>query len=348
MIKNKKTALITGVTGQDGAHLSKELLSRGWEVYGGYRRGSSSTTWRLDYLGIKNQVKLIECQLNEAQNIISVLQETRPDVIFHLASESFVADSFKYPGVTLDVNAHGTLNMLEGVRLVVPESKIFCASSSEIFGTALGDEKLSETSRFYPTNPYGISKLAAANFARLYRERYGVYSCSGILFNHEGPLRGRSFVTRKITYNIARLCVEGGEPFELGDLNSARDWGAAEDYVIAMCDMMDLTSPEDLIIASGRLTSIREFLKKAAESAGMSPVFEGTKEKEVCIDKNSGRVIAKVSERYFRPQDTPPLVGNTDRIMSLTDWEGSRSIDKLIGEMVEADLDRWKRGITNV
>ncbi|MEH6627054.1 MAG: GDP-mannose 4,6-dehydratase [Motiliproteus sp.] len=343
-----KTALVTGVTGQDGAHIAAYLLADGWEVYGGFRRGSSSTTWRMDYLGITDQVHLVECQLNEAQNLIQLLQDIKPDAVFHLAGESFVADSFKYPGVTLDVNTHGTLNVLEAIRLVSPSTRLFCASSSEVFGVSGLGKALTEEAEFRPANPYAISKLSALHFVRLYRERYGLFACSGILFNHEGPLRGRSFVTRKITHNIARLKVEGGEPFDLGDLDAARDWGAADDYVRAMCSMLEMEQAVDLIIASGKLTKVRDFLSRAAASAGFDPVFEGSAENEICIDGLSGKVLARVSPKYYRPQDTPPMLGDASKIKSLTGWSGSRSLELLVGEMVDADITRWKNGLTHV
>jgi GDPmannose 4,6-dehydratase len=341
-------AFITGVTGQDGAHMAAQLIEHGWIVYGGHRRGSSSTTWRLDYLGITEQVRLVECQINELQNLIELLQEIQPAVIYHLAGESFVADSFKYPGFTLDVNTHGTLNILEAVRLVSPSSKVFCASSSEIFGSPKLGGLLNEQSELRPANPYGISKLSALHFVRLYRERYGLFVCSGILFNHEGPLRGKAFVTRKITFNIARLKVQGGQPFELGDLDSARDWGSASDYVVVMRSMMNLKKAEDMIIASGNLTTVRDFLRMAAEAAGFSPVFEGVGQNEICRDKHTGITLVQVSSKYFRPQDTPPMVGDISKVKSLTDWDGSCNLIDLVEEMVLADIERWKNGFTNV
>lgn len=343
-----KAAFVTGVTGQDGAHLASRLLDDGWEVYGGFRRGSSNKTWRMDFLGITKRVNLVEFQLNEPQNLIEILQQIQPAEIYNLAGESFVADSFKYPGVTLEANTHGVLNMLEAVRLVAPESRLFCASSSEVFGRGNDSRPVNEYTECRPSNPYGISKLAAQYFARLYRERYGLFTCSGILFNHEGPLRGREYVTRKITFNIARLKVQGGPPIELGDLNSARDWGAADDYVMAMRAMLSMDQAQDLVIATGRLTSVRDFLRIAASAAGYDPVFEGSGIDETCIDRKSGIMLAHVSKKYFRVHDTPPMVGDPSCIESLTGWRRSRSLEKLIEEMVDADMDRWRRGITNV
>lgn len=343
-----KTAFITGVTGQDGAHLAAQLLDDGYTVYGGHRRGSSNATWRLDYLGITDKLNLVECQITEPQNLIQLMQEVQPAEIYHLAGDSYVADSFKYPGVSIDVNTHGVINILEATRLVSPQSKLFCASSSEVFGIGNQDKGLCENAEYKPANPYGISKLAALNFVRLYRERYGLHACSGILFNHEGPLRGRSFVTRKITFNMARLKIKGGEPVNLGDLNAARDWGAAEDYVKAMRAMLAAESATDLIIASGQLSTVRDFLRNSAEAAGFDPIFEGSGKDEVCADKSSGLPLAQVAEKYFRPQDTPPMLGDASLLKSLTGWEATINLENLINDMVTADINRWNLGITHV
>jgi GDPmannose 4,6-dehydratase len=346
--KQKPVAFVTGVTGQDGAHLAASLLRDGYSVYGGFRRGSSNKTWRTDHLGITNDINLIEFQLNEPQNLIEILQMIQPDEIYNLAGESFVADSFKYPGVALDANTHGTVNILEAVRLMSPESRLFFASSSEVFGRNPDDSQLNEDSRFRPGNPYAISKLAADCFVRLYREKYGLYACSGILFNHEGPLRGRQFVTRKITYNIARLKLVGGDPIELGDLNAARDWGSAIDYVEAMRLMLNIDQPQDFVISTGRLSTVRDWLGLAASAAGFDPVFEGQGATEVCVDKVSGKKIAIVAERYFRPYDTAALAGDPAKITQATAWEQTRNLHQIVEEMVIEDSSRRERGQTDV
>ena len=345
---DQKTAFITGVTGQDGAHLAARLLADGWQVYGGFRRGSSNKTWRMDALGITKKLKLVECQLSEQQNLIEILRAVQPDEIYNLAGESFVADSFKYPGTALQANTHGSLNLLEAARLVSPHSRMFFASSSEIFGTGNIGEPHNENSPCLPTNPYGVSKLAAQKFAGMYKRAYDLFCCSGILFNHEGPLRGREFVTRKITFNMARLKIEGGDPVELGNLDSARDWGAAEDYVNAMTVMLRQNTPQDMIIASGKLTTVRKFLTIAARAAGFDPIFDGEGDKEVCIDRITGKKIAEVADRYFRPNDTPPIVGDPTLIETTTPWQRQIELEQMISAMVEADIKRWKQGITNV
>ena len=345
---NPKVAFVTGVTGQDGAHLASRLLEDDWKVYGGFRRGSSNKTWRMDFLGITKRVELVECQLSEPQNLIEILQQIQPTEIYNLAGESFVADSLKYPGVSLEANSHGALNMLEAMRLVAPEARLFYASTSEVFGHSDDIQPLDETAECCPSNPYGISKLAAQHFVRLYREHYGLFTCSGILFNHEGPLRGREYVTRKITFNIARLKVQGGPPIELGDMNAARDWGAADDYVMAMRSMLAMERARDLVIATGRLNTVRDFLRIAASAAGYDPVFKGSGVDEICVDNKSGAMLAHVSKKYFRVHDTPSKLGNSSRIKELTGWSGSRNLEKLAEEMVTADMDRWRKGITNV
>jgi GDPmannose 4,6-dehydratase len=341
---NKPVAFITGITGQDGAHLANLLLMKGYAIYGGYRRGINKT-WRLDYLGITQKIRLIEFQLNEPQSIILILQKIKPNELYHLAAESFVADSFKYPNMVLETNTHATCNILEAIRITSPNTRMFFASSSEVFGHG---ELLDETSVRYPENPYAISKLSADYFIKMYREKYGLFVCSGILFNHEGPLRGGQFVSRKITHNIARLKLKNGEPIALGNLNASRDWGAAIDYVKAMWLMLVADDPKDYVIATGRLTTVRDFLKVSALEVGFDPVFEGEGKDELCIDKDTGMKIAKVSKLYFRPFDTLPLTGNSLKIESDLGWKKEVNFEKLISTMVKADIARWNEGILDI
>jgi GDPmannose 4,6-dehydratase len=348
MKKNKRKVFITGITGQDGAHLADLLLKKNYTVYGGFRRGSSNKLWRLDFLGITNKIKLIEFQLNEPQHIIEILKDINADEIYHLAGESFVADSFKYPGFTMESNTQGTINILEAVRIVSPNTKVFFASSSEIYGKNVNSTGVDETSVHFPSNPYGISKLAADYFVKLYREKYGLFTCSGILFNHEGPLRARQFVTRKITFNMARLKLLGGECFELGNFNSARDWGAAVDYVDAMRLMLTLDTPSDFVISSGKLTTVRSLLEMVATSVGFKPIFEGKDENEICLDQTTGFLLAKVSNKYYRPYDTEPMIGNSSQIKKHTGWNAKQTTLQMMELMVEADLYRRKKGIIDV
>ena len=317
---------------------------KGYAIYGGYRRGINKT-WRLDYLGITQKIRLIEFQLNEPQSIILILQKIKPNELYHLAAKSFVADSFKYPNMVLETNTHATCNILEAIRITSPNTRMFFASSSEVFGHG---ELLDETSVRYPENPYAISKLSADYFIKMYREKYGLFVCSGILFNHEGPLRGGQFVSRKITHNIARLKLKNGEPITLGNLNASRDWGAAIDYVKAMWLMLVADDPKDYVIATGRLTTVRDFLKVSALEVGFDPVFEGEGKDELCIDKDTGMKIAKVSKLYFRPFDTLPLTGNSLKIESDLGWKKEVNFEKLISTMVKADIARWNEGILDI
>lgn len=346
-MKNK-TALILGVTGQDGAHLAAHLIRQGYTVFGGFRRGSSTKIWRLEYLDILKYVKLVNINIDEPYHLIETFQEIKPDFIFHVAGESFVADSFTHPLTTLETNTIGTLNILEAVRLSAKDTRIFFASSSEVYGDAKDGVLLDEKSEFLPSNPYAISKMTAQHLVRMYRERYSIFATTGILFNHEGPLRTGSFVTRKITYNLARLALKGGEAIELGSLDAARDWGSAEDYTYAMTLTLDANKSDDFVFATGKLTSVRKFLETAAKCVGFNPIFEGEGSSEICLDKKTGLKIAIVSERYFRPFDTTGRIGNPKKLKLETGWVGSRSIENIISEMIDADTNRWENGITNV
>ena len=343
-----KKALILGVTGQDGAHIAQHLLADGWEVYGGFRRGSSNKVWRLEHLGLVGKVKLVNINIDEPFNLIDTFKQIQPDHIYHFAGESFVADSFVHPVTTFEANSIGVLYVLEAMRHTVPNAKLFFASSSEVFGSNSEGALLYETSPMRPSNPYGISKMTAQHMVRMYRETYGLYASVGMLFNHEGPLRARSFVTRKITYNLARLKTLGGASIELGLFSSARDWGAAEDYTRAMIEVLGLDQPEDFIFATGKLTSVREFLSSAAMAIGFDPVFEGQDKNEICVDKSSGMPLAHVSERYFRPFDTSARAGDSSKLTQHIGWQGSRTIKDLAAQMAQTDIHRWEKGITNV
>ena len=347
MAKTKK-ALILGVTGQDGGHIAAHLCESDWEVFGGFRRGSSNKVWRLEHLGIKNKIQMVNINIDEPYNLAEILRSVRPDHVYHFAGESFVADSFIHPITTMQANALGTLNVLEAMRLTVPDAKLFFASSSEVFSNNEAGVLLNEHSEQLPSNPYGISKMTAQQFVRMYREKYGLFACSGILFNHEGPLRTRSFVTRKITYNLARLRLRGGDPIELGCFNACRDWGAAEDYTKAMTLVLGLDEPEDFVFATGQLTTVRDFLADAAEVAGFDPIFEGIGENEVCIDRLTGIQIAHVSPRYYRPFDSSARAGDSTKLKLTTGWKGSRPVHKIAAEMIQTDIERWEKGITNV
>lgn len=343
-----KKALILGATGQDGAHVAAHLIAAGWEVYGGFRRGSSSKVWRLEHLELADKVRLVNINIDEPYNLIDTFKQIQPDHIYHFAGESFVADSFVHPVTTFEANSIGVLYVLEAMRHTVPNAKLFFASSSEIFGSVPTGVLLDENSTMSPSNPYGISKMTAQHMVRMYRDTYGLHASVGMLFNHEGPLRARSFVTRKVTYNLARLKLRGGAPIELGQFNSARDWGAAEDYTRAMIEVLDLDQPDDFVFATGKLTSVREFLSAAAVAIGFDPVFEGQGKDEVCVHKSTGMQLAHVSERYFRSFDTSARAGDSSKLKKRIGWQGSRPIEDIAVQMVQTDIDRWEKGITNV
>lgn len=341
-------ALILGVTGQDGALLAARLLADGWKVYGGFRRGHSTKLWRLEELEITDKITLVNINLHEPHQLIEAVKDVQPDQIYHLAGESFVADSFHQARSVMETNVLGTLNVLEAVRICAPTARMFFASSAEIFGAPNSDALLDENTPFRPANPYALSKLTAHHLVEIHRRRHDLFGVNGIMFNHEGPLRARNFVTRKITYNLARLKIDGGPPMKLGDMNAARDWGAAADYATAMPLTLGLTEPGDFVFATGKRTTVREFLDLAGRAAGFAPAFEGEGNTMTCRDAKSGLPLAVVSDRYFRPHDTPPLIGNPSRLKAATRFTGSREIAKIAEEMVRTDLERRKKGKVHV
>lgn len=343
----ERRALITGVTGQDGAYLAQRLISENIKVFGGFRRGGSRKIWRLEEFELIDKLSLVELEVTEFQNVFAVIQEVQPDLVFNLASQSFVADSFKYPAYTTSVNALGALNVLEAVRIAAPSASLFQASTSEMFGEPVNGP-LNERTPFHPKNPYAISKVYAHHMVQNYRETYGLKCCSGVLFNHESPLRGREFVTRKITFNVARLKVEGGDPMPLGNLDAARDWGAAGDYVDAMVRMVKSDRPEDFLVCTGVLTTVRDFLGMAAATAGFDPIFEGEGIDEECLDRKSGKSIAVVREKYYRSHDTRALPGDPSHIRRQLGWSPETDLENLVKEMVRVDIDRWREGVINV
>lgn len=343
-----RSALILGVTGQDGSHLAADLLSQGYAVYGGYRRGHSSKLWRLEELKILDRVQLINVNVNEPHQVLEALTTLKPAEVYHLAGESFVADSFEQPRSVIEANVIGALNVLEAIRIVAPGTRLFYAASAEMFGASLDGRLLDEMSPFRPTNPYGISKLAGHQLVGMYRERHKIHAVCGIMFNHEGPLRARNFVTRKITYNLARLKLAGGKPMQLGALTSARDWGFAADYAALMPRLLALDTLDDFVVATGEKTTVKEFVSLAAHAAGFDPVFEGDGASTTCRDRKSGLPLVEVSAKYFRPFDTPPLIGNPAKVKAATGFKGSRDVGAIAEAMIAADILRRKNGMTHV
>ncbi len=340
---SRKKILVIGGNGQDGAHLCHQLLSQGYKVYCSIR-SKESNTWRLKELNIINKINLVNIDILNFEDLDVNIELIKPNIIFHVAGESFVADSFLSPDRWIKVNCIGTLNILEAIKRNSPQSKLFFASSSEIFSTNNIESKFNENSRIKPMNPYGVSKMTAQELVRMYRESYNINASIGIMFNHEGPLRARNYVTRKITFNLARLKALGGDPMALGGFNSKRDWGSAEDYTSAMINIMENDLKDDFVFSTGNLTSIRDFLSFSATEIGFEPEFEGLGIDEVCFDKKSGRKLSIISKKYYRPFDSPARVGDSSKLKKKINWNGSRSIENIAIDMIKADVSRRKKG----
>jgi len=344
-----KKALITGIRGQDGAYLAKLLLAKGYDVYGADRRNSDGESWRLNYLGIEKDVEIVYMDLLELPRILDVIQCIKPDEIYNLAAQSFVKTSFDQPILTAQVNAIGVLNLLEAVRLFSPESKFYQASTSEMFGNELTDftDQDSEEYRaqcigtpFMPRSPYATAKLFAHNSTINYREAYGLFACCGILFNHESPLRGLEFVTRKITDGIAKIKTGKLDKLMLGNLNARRDWGYAPEYVEAMWQMMQYEKPIDRVIASGETHSIREFIECACNIVGIDIKWTGEGKDEKGIDSKTGKIVIEVAPEFYRPSDVEYLKGISNFQQY---WKPSVSFAELVAIMLNADMERMTR-----
>jgi GDPmannose 4,6-dehydratase len=332
-----KKALVTGITGQDGAYLTEFLLKKGYEVYGSFRRTSDLNLTRLRYLGVDDKVHFVALELHEFTNIQRTVDKVRPDEIYNLGSQSFVGLSFEIPLFTADVTGLGPLRLLEAVRSVDPRIKFYQASSSEMFGKVRSPSQNEETP-FYPRSPYGVSKLFAHWMAVNYRESYGMFVCSGILFNHESPLRGLEFVTRKITNSVARIKHGYQNELLLGQLDPRRDWGYAPEYVEAMWLMLQQPEPEDYVVATGETHSVREFAEIAFQSAGFDVEWLGTGVNEIAIDKKSGKTIVRIDPKFYRPAEVDFLVGDYSRAKKLLGWSPKTTFKQLVGIMLEHDL----------
>ena len=320
-----KRALITGITGQDGAYLAEHLLSLGYEVYGLLARRSTPTTWRLEYLGILEKVKLIDGDLTDMASIVRSLLECKPDEIYNLGAQSFVATSWAQPILTANATGMGALNILEAVRQVCPESKFYQASTSELFGKAQEDIQ-SETTPFYPRSPYGVAKLFAHWSTINYRESFGIFGCCGILFNHESPLRGIEFVTRKVTDAVAKIKLGKQKELRLGNIDAQRDWGFSGDYVKAMHLMLQQDKPDDYVVATGRTASVRDMCRLAFEYVGLNY------EDYVVTDP-----------KFYRQAEVDRLLGNPAKAERVLKWKAQTTLEQLVGMMVEADLERVKK-----
>ena len=339
-----KRALITGITGQDGAYLSKLLLKKGYEVYGAFRRTSDLNLNRLRFLGIADKIKFLPLELLEFTNIYRAIEKVQPDEIYNLGAQSFVGLSFEEPLFTADVTGLGLLRILEAIRAVNPKIKFYQASSSEMFGKA---QEIPQTEKtpFYPRSPYAAAKLFAHWMTVNYRESYGIFACSGILFNHESPLRGLEFVTRKITTGVARIKCGLQDRIVLGNLDSKRDWGYAPEYVEAMNLMLQQPGPDDYVIATGETHSIREFVEMAFHNIGVTVEWQGKGVGEKGVDKKTGKIVVEVSHEFFRPAEVDNLIGNYSKAREKLGWQPKVKFKELVHIMVEADIKMLKEGL---
>lgn len=339
------TVLITGVTGQDGALAARRLTGSGHTVVGTFRRHSTESMWRLSEMGLADSVPMREWRLEDPLSIRDILDETKPDVVLHLAAESFPQDSTRQPGVVLAANIIGTTYLLEGVRHACRDAKVVVASSSEIFGRGDSDRVVHEGSRHEPNNPYGVSKSAVLHLTQVYRMRFGIRASSAILFNHESPFRGAPFVTRKISIGMARAAnSRAAEPLRLGSMQQRRDWGSAEDFVQAMISMARADLNDDFVIASGHLTSVWEVLEMAARAAGFEPVLERDGETDLCLDAQSGRILAKSDHVLFRSEPSGSLRGDSSKFREATGWVPLSGMPEIVKDMVSSDLARLAKG----
>ena len=343
----QKTALITGVTGQDGACLSQLLLDKGYVVYGAYRRTSSVNFWRLQELGLEShpRLHLVEYDLTDQGATIALVQKVQPDEIYNLAAQSFVGVSFEQPATTAHITGIGALHLLEAVRLVNPKIRFYQASTSEMFGKVQAVPQSEETP-FYPRSPYGVAKLYAHWMTVNYRESYDIFGSSGILFNHESPLRGREFVTRKITDAVARIHLGQQDVLELGNLDAKRDWGYAQEYVEGMWRILQAEQPDTFVLATGRTETVRDFVRMAFLAVGITLDFRGAGDAEVAVDSASGKTLVRVNPRFYRPAEVELLIGDPSKARAQLGWQATTSLEALCQMMVEADLRRVANGFS--
>lgn len=341
-----KRALITGITGQDGAYLASFLLKKGYKVFGTFRRSSSLNFWRLDELGIRHhdQLSLLENDITDLSSNIHLIESIEPDEIYNLAAQSFVGVSFNQPILTAQTTGMGTLNVLEAIRVVNTNIKFYQASSSEMFGL-VQEVPQSENTVFYPRSPYGCAKVFAHNITINYRESFGLFSCCGILFNHESPLRGLDFVTRKISHCLAEIKLGKRDFFELGNLDAKRDWGFAGDYVDGMWRMMQTNNPDVFVLATSRTETVRRFVELCCKVLDIDLVWKGEFVNEVGIDTSTGKEIIKINHEYYRPSEVDLLLGDYSKAKKMLGWEPKVDLEHLSSLMVNADLKRIKEGL---
>lgn len=346
-----KKALITGITGQDGSYLAEFLLKKGYEVHGLIRRSSSFNTGRIDHIFQDPHMKgkrliLNYGDLSDASNLSRLIASIKPDEIYNLGAQSHVRVSFDMPEYTADVSGLGTLRLLDAIRESGVQTKFYQASSSEMYGK-VAEIPQTEKTPFHPRSPYGCAKVFSYWITRNYREAYNLFACNGILFNHESPRRGKTFVTRKITRGLARIKLGVDEKMYLGNLEAERDWGHAKDYVRGMWKMLQYKKPDDYVLATGEAHSVREFVEEAAKFFGMELVWKGKGVDEKGLDKKTGKIVIEIDPVYFRPSEVDILVGNPAKAKRVLGWKPSITFKKLVREMCEYDLAEEKRNKRN-
>lgn len=340
-----KTAVITGVTGQDGAYLSALLLDRGYKVFGTFRRTSSVNFWRLVELGIlkHENLELVEYDLTDLGSSVRLIENCKPDEVYNLAAQSFVGVSFDQPSTTAQITGVGALNLLEAIRVVNPKIRFYQASTSEMFGKVQEIPQRESTS-FYPRSPYGVAKLFAHWMTINYRESYGIFGTSGILFNHESPLRGKEFVTRKITDAVAQIALGKLDCLELGNIDAERDWGFAKDYVAGMHAMLQTEVPGTYVLATNRKCSVRDFVKMSFAAAGIDLVWSGKAVEEIGTDVRSGVARVRINPKFYRPAEVELLIGDPALALHDLGWKAETDLEELCRIMVDADIRRVRDG----
>lgn len=338
-------AIITGITGQDGAYLAELLLGKGYTVHGTYRRTSSVNFWRIEELGIQNHpnLHLVEYDLTDLSSSIRLFQQTGATEVYNLAAQSFVGVSFDQPVTTAEITGIGPLNLLEAIRIVNPAIRFYQASTSEMFGKVQAVPQI-ESTPFYPRSPYGVAKLYAHWITVNYRESYGIFGCSGILFNHESPLRGREFVTRKITDSVAKIKLGKLDVLELGNLDAKRDWGFAKEYVEGMWRMLQADKPDTYVLATNRTETVRDFVTMAFKAAGIRISWRGEGEQETGTDAATGKTLVRINRKFYRPAEVELLIGNPEKAARELGWKPETTLEQLCEMMVKADLRRNEQG----
>lgn len=340
-----RRAFVTGITGQDGAYLAKHLLESGYQVIGAFRRASSMNFWRLEDLGIDGHpnLSLVEFDLMDQAGVIRLFHEHRPHEVYNLAAQSFVAVSFAQPLLTADLTGKGAVHLLEAIRIVDPSIRFYQASSSEMFGKVQATPQ-TESTPFYPRSPYGVAKLYAHWMTINYRESFGIFGASGILFNHESPLRGREFVTRKITDGVARIVHGKADHIELGNLDAKRDWGFAGDYVKGMHRMLQMDEPDSFVLATNRTETVRDFVTMSFAAADIDVEWSGEGEQEIGRQRGTSTILVKINPQFYRPAEVDLLIGDPSHAQEKLGWRAETTLEELCRTMVEADLRRVRDG----